>query len=217
MKSYLDNLRPFERRLVVGIATVVFIVLNFAFVFPHFSDWGHVKDRLAVAQKTLGKFQEEISHTNTIDKLVKTLESEGSVVPAEEQAAEFSRAVNLQADQSHVSINNFGKMSERITQFFIEKSQPLILASKEDELVDFLFKLGDGNSLIRVRGLTVRPDPPRQNLSTTVTLVASFQKKMPVRATAPASGRPAPAAAKTSAAAPKPAPVSGPTATAKAK
>ena len=216
MKSYLDNLRPFERRLVIGIATVVFIVLNFAFVFPHFSDWGRVKDRLAVAQKTLAKFEEEISHTNTIYKMVRALESEGSIVPAEEQAAEFSRAVNLQADQSHVTIANFGKMSDHPTQFFIEKSQPLILSSKEDELVDFLFKLGDGNSLIRVRGLSVRPDPPRQNLSTTVTLVASFQKKLPVRAV-PASGKPAPTPAKTPAAAGKPAPVPGQTATAKAK
>jgi hypothetical protein len=212
MKSYLDNLRPFERRLVVGIATVVFIVLNFAFVFPHFSDWGHVKDRLAVAQKTLAKFQDEISHTNTIDKLVNSLESEGSVVPAEEQAAEFSRAVNLQAGESHVGINNFGKMSDHITQFFIEKSQPLTLASTEDELVDFLYKLGAGNSLIRVRGLAVRPDPKRETLSTTVTLVASFQKKTPVRPTAHAPATPAPA----SAAAPRPAPP-GPTATAKAK
>ena len=40
MTSYLDrlNLRPFEKRLVVGVGAVLFVVLNAWFVVPHFSD-----------------------------------------------------------------------------------------------------------------------------------------------------------------------------------
>jgi hypothetical protein len=53
--------------------------------------------------------------------------------------------------------------------------------------VDFLYKLGDGNSLIRVRSLSLRPDAPRQNLGGNITLIASYQKKPSARsAPAPA-------------------------------
>jgi hypothetical protein len=50
--------------------------------------------------------------------------------------------------------------------------------------VDFLYSLGAGNSLVRVRGLSLSPDAPRQNLRVSVTLVGSYQKKVPVRAAA---------------------------------
>ncbi len=191
MKSYLDNLRPFERRLVVAVGVMVFVVLNFAFVFPHFSDWAKVKDRKADAERTLEKFQAEIQQTNQVNRLVHTLENEGAGVPPEEQASEFSRTIQLLAGQYHVNIINYGKMTERPTPYFIEKSLPLVLAGKEEDLVDFLYNLGAGNSLIRVRGLNIHPDvPQRQNLSVNVTLVASFQKKPSVRSAVPASSKP---------------------------
>lgn len=179
MKGYLDNLRPFERRLVVAVGAMVFVVLNFALVFPHFSDWAAVKARKANAEATLDKFFTAIQQTNHFNKLVADLESQGAGVPPEEQASEFSRTIQLLAGQYHVNIINSQKMSERTTQYFIEKSLPLQLAAKEDELVNFLYNLGAGNSLIRVRGLNLHPDiPQRQNLNASVTLVASFQKRV---------------------------------------
>ena len=63
----------------------------------------------------------------------------------------------------------------------------LTIQSSEAQLVDFLYKLGDGNSLIRVRALSLRPDAPRQALAGSLTLIASYQKKP--------SARPAPAPA----------------------
>ena len=47
MTSYLDrlNLRPFEKRLVVGVGAVLFVVLNAWFVFPHFSDLARPRRR----------------------------------------------------------------------------------------------------------------------------------------------------------------------------
>jgi hypothetical protein len=53
----------------------------------------------------------------------------------------------------------------------------------EDQLVDFLYKLGSGSSMIRVRDLELQPDPPRQKLSANIRLVASYQKN-PTPATA---------------------------------
>ncbi len=45
MKKYFAQLRPLERRLVVGVAVVLFIVLNWVFIWPHFSDWSDLSSR----------------------------------------------------------------------------------------------------------------------------------------------------------------------------
>ena len=47
---------------------------------------------------------------------------------------------------------------------------------RKPQLVDFLYKLGAGASMIRVRDLTLQPDPPRQRLTADIRLVASYQK-----------------------------------------
>ena len=52
--------------------------------------------------------------------------------------------------------------------------------------MDFLYSLGSGNSLIRVRDLALKPNAPRQALSGNVKLVASYQKNPPKKA-APAA------------------------------
>ena len=45
MKKYFAQLRPLERRLAVGVAVIVVLVLNWIFIWPHFSDWGDFKRR----------------------------------------------------------------------------------------------------------------------------------------------------------------------------
>ncbi len=182
MKSYLDNLRPFEKRLVVGIGAMLFVVLNFVFVFPHFSDWGRVKTRMDDARWTIDRFKKEIDLIPYYTTNINVLTKQGQDVPAEEQSAEFSRAINLQAGQSQVIILNTQKMTTKTNQFFLELSQGLSVQSTEERLVDFLYRLGAGDSLIRVRGLTIKPDLPRQRLGASVTLVASYQKKAPAPA-----------------------------------
>ncbi len=50
--------------------------------------------------------------------------------------------------------------------------------------MDFLYKLGSGASMIRVRDLELQPDPPRQRLSANIRLVASYQKNSTAAAAA---------------------------------
>jgi hypothetical protein len=190
MKTYLDKLRPFERRLVVGVMVTVFAVLNVVFVFPHFNDWGATRQRLEDARAKLAKYNAEIAQSSGFEKKIKTLEGKSLGVPPEEQRNDFTRAVLLQAGESRVNIITQGRMNSRTNQFFVEQSQSLRVQSGEDQLVSFLYNLGNGNSQIRVKGLAVQPDQPRQSLSADVTLGASYQKKLPTRATTPA---PAPA------------------------
>jgi hypothetical protein len=55
--------------------------------------------------------------------------------------------------------------------------------------VDFLYKLGSGASMIRVRDLELQPDAPHQHLNGNIRLVASYQKN-------PAAGNLKPATVK---------------------
>ena len=106
-------------------------------------------------------------------------------VPAEDQQYQFTSAIQMQQAQSGVNITSFGRPSTSTNEFFVKLTQTVGVQSGEPQLVDFLYKLGESKSLIRVRGLTLHTDPPRQQLVASVTLVASYQKN-PARKPAPA-------------------------------
>ena len=184
MISYLDrlNLRPFEKRLVVGVGAVFFVVLNAWFVFPHFSDLSQAKDRRADALKKLERWQVEIDQTRKYQAGINRFIKEGQEVPAEDQQNQFARAIQNQQVQSGVGIQNFGRTTTKTNQFFLELTQLISVESGEAQLVDFLYNLGSGNSLIRVRDLALHPNPVRQALSGSVKLVASYQKNLPKKA-----------------------------------
>jgi hypothetical protein len=186
------NLRPFEKRLVVGVAVVIFIVVNAVFVFPHFGDWGRVQFRMEQAREKLVKWQGVAADEGKYKRLVDDLTKQGSAVDAEEQVYQFKSTIESQARNSGVNLVTSGRVTPQTNQFFVEQSQTVAFQSGEQQLVDFLFTLGSGNSLIRVRDLEVGPDQPRQNLNGHVTLIASYQKKN--------TGKGAPAARKTAAA-----------------
>jgi hypothetical protein len=181
LKTYLDNLRPFEKRVVVGGMVLFFIVLNYLFVWPHFSDWGALQFRKEQAEAKLQLFNNGIADIPRYTKLVQELEGEGLVVPPEEQAHNFSVAVQTQAAQSRVGIVSTAHISTSTNQFFINQSQSITILAGESALVDFLYNLGSGNSLIRVRDLSLGPDPTHMQLSGNVKLVASYQKKTPAK------------------------------------
>ena len=183
MTSAFDklNLRPFERRLVVVVAIALFLVVQILFVWPHFGDLTKMSARRGKASQELAVRETEIAQTNKFVKDLKAMEGEGLAVPPEDQTAELMRAIQSQAAQSGVTITANSKPTTRTNQFFLEQSQQITTISDEAALVNFLYNLGAGNSLIRVRDLTVRPDQTRTRLTATVKLVASYQKKTAVR------------------------------------
>jgi hypothetical protein len=207
MIAYLDrlNLRPFEKRLVVGVSVVLFIVLNVWFVFPFFGDWSKTQARNVTAREKLQKFEAEVANISKYEAEVNALQSEGLDVPQEDQSVQFLRVIQNQSALSGVNIMGTTKATTRTNLFFLEQSQSVNVQSGEKQLVDFLYNLGAGNSLIRVRELTLGPDQTRMQLVANVQLVASYQKK-PTQKTAAAATRPATAtnAPIARAAAPKP-------------
>jgi Tfp pilus assembly protein PilO len=213
MMRYLDklNLRPNERRLVVVVALVFFVVLNLLFIVPHFSDWKREKARMIAGEKTLAMFRAELKHKPEYERKVKELESDGGTVLPEDQAIDFDRFIERQVGASGVLPTQKSRVTTRNTNdFFSEREMSITVESREKQLVNFLQSLGAGNSIMRIRSLSLRPlEPAHQQLRGNVTIVASYQKALPTRsATPPAKSAPTtPETAKPAVAtAPSPAP-----------
>lgn len=189
MREYFARLGSMERRFIVGVGLILFVLLNWIFVRPLFGDWKKYQDRRDRAVGTIKRFEDAIALGEKYKPLVAKLESEGMSVPAEDQTVNFMLTIQSQAAANGFTIQSQTRMPEKTNQFFIERVQSVSAISGESELVNFLYALGSGDSLIRVRGLSLRTDPPRQKLAANVTLVASYQKKV-----APKPAPPAPAA-----------------------
>ena len=177
MKKYFSQLRPLERRLVIGVVVVLFIVLNWLFVKPHFSDWSDLSGRKAEADRKLKFYQTAVAQIAELQKQVKTFESAGQFVALEDQGVNFMRTVQAQSSQSGVALQNSSTPRTHTNDvFFVEQVQNINVLATEEQLVDFLYKLGSGSSMIRVRDLELQPDLPHQRLSANIRLVASYQK-----------------------------------------
>ena len=191
-KSLFDklNLRPNERRLVIIVLIVVFIILNFIFVWPRFGDWGKIKARRTIAEGQIAQFERETANTKNYQLKMKDLETQGAAVASEEQAVKLSTTVQNQAALSGVQVNRYDpvratsmSIGGKTNQFFEEQSGILNVVAEEKALVDFLYSLGTGGSLI----MTLNPEPGRNMLLGNLTLVASYANKAPPRAAAPAA------------------------------
>jgi hypothetical protein len=209
MKEFFARLNPTERRFVVGVGVVFFLVVNMVWVWPHFGDWSDTKGRMAAARTQLVTFE---AGTNLIPDLKKSIDKygQGQVVPEENQALQFARLVqNLTTLFGIIPQNTtIRKESSSGTttnnSFFVDQTATMQLDTTEKQLVDFLYSVGEGsNSLIRVKVLSVQPESSHTRLNTRVTLVASYQK----RAIGPAGA--APVAKKPAAMPQKPAPTAG--------
>jgi Tfp pilus assembly protein PilO len=177
MKKYLAQLRPMERRLVVGVAVVLLLVLNAVFIWPHLSDWGKLRQRLDAAHAKLKLYQTTAAQIPALQADVKKFESEGEFVAPEDQGITFMRTIQAQSAQSGVRLDNISRqLTHASDAFFIEQVVNINVLATEDQLVDFLYKLGSGASMIRVRDLELQPDAPHQHLNANIRLVASYKK-----------------------------------------
>jgi len=186
MRTVLDklNLRPQERRLVVMAVAVLAVVLHFWFVQPYFKEWGQVRAELDKTRRTLKTYQTEIARTNEYDAKRLKLETQGSSLLAEQQAMANILSVKILevAKQSGLNVGNMAPLGHsrtgRTNEFFEEQAISVTVnPSGPQELVDFLYAIGSGDLLVRVKDLSVSPDGSQTKLAGTMKLVASFQKK----------------------------------------
>lgn len=200
MKSFFDklNLRPQERRMVVIVGIVIFIVINVVFVRPIFGEYGRTMNDMSKAQQQLNRYQTEINKKPQYERQLHELESSGSFVAQEEQASKLMGDVTSQAALSGVTVTRYDPTprgaSGKTNSFFEEQTMSISVNMGEKELIDFLYNLGSGGSLVRVRNLNLSPEVPnRYRLQGNLTLVESFQKKPPAKSAATASTASAPA------------------------
>jgi Tfp pilus assembly protein PilO len=211
MSSVLDslNLRPQEKRILAAVLAVVTVLVSVFFVWPKLDQWKASQNALQNARKKLQQYQAEIGRIPVYEARLRELEGQGSAVLPEEQALELMRTIQTQANLHSVPITSTrvgtaATSTSSTNVFFDEQIVNVGVNTSEEPLVNFLYSLGTGNSMIRVRDMDLRPDPPRFKLNGSITLVASYQKKpKPTRpAAAPAVATPLPAAATTNRIAP---------------
>jgi hypothetical protein len=180
VKKFFAQLRPLERRLAVGVLVVFILVLNWVFIWPHYGDWSNLRNRLEEAQKKLALYQTTILQTSNYEAQVKGFETQGEFVATEDMSINFLRTIQSQALASGVGMVNPGRPLTRTNDaFFVQQIQNINVSATDDQLVDFLYKLGSDVSMIRVLDLELQPDPPRQKLNANIKLVASYQRSAP--------------------------------------
>jgi hypothetical protein len=185
MKSLFDklNLGAMERRIVVGAALVLFVVVNAMFVWPQFKDWKRVQLEIAKAQKTLDDFQKEVDQLPKLQKKEEELKGEGGAqLASAEMALALLKVVQPKAAAAGINVVQWDprKSGASANSYFEEQTLRISFQNTGDaELLKFMVSLGENNSTIRIRDLTVKPDPSQMKLMGELTMVASYQKAAP--------------------------------------
>ena len=174
------NLPPRERRLLLVAGAVVFVVINALFIWPMIPDWTRADGQIDKSRKTLADYRSEIAQVTANQARLQELEKLGSTVLREEQALDLVRTIQRQAADAGVNVTRTqpGVAAGTSTnRYFDEQSVFVDVTTKDEELVQLLYALGSGDSMIRVRQLDLKPDPPQYRLIGKLELVASYLKK----------------------------------------
>ena len=123
------------------------------------------------------------------DTLVKDLEGQGGFVAPEDMAVNMMRTIQNQSAQSGVQLLNTSRQLTQSDEFFAYQTQNINVTANDEQLVDFLYKLGSGSSMIRVRDLEMQPDPSKTHLNANIKLVASYQKNVTANNLKPATAK----------------------------
>lgn len=190
------NLRPQERRVLVVVLFLIFVVLNFWFVRPLFGQYSEMKNELEKARRTQARYEAEIAKAQGYERLERNLKTNGVEVLSEE--LQLQRIVDNQARASDVAISRYApgvRSSTRTNQFFEDQGLTVDFMASSTNLVEFLVGLASGNSMIHVQDMNLRPDGSGTKLAGNILFVATYQKTLPtVLPTSGAAPRPSTAA-----------------------
>jgi len=144
----------------------------------------------------------KISKIPLYEDKIRTLEGLGSAVMPIEQEFTMRRTINNLTAANGVRVTRLGRTTTKTNEFFQEKTMRVDFSSKESDLVNFLWKLGGSESMVRVSDLLIKPDKNRYRLDGWMNLTASYQKDpkatqpKPVAAKPATEAKPEPVAAK---------------------
>ena len=186
------NLTPAERRLVMIIFAVVFVVVNYRVVWPRFGDLKTVTDEIESIRRKRDIYQREVDRLPTYTAMLRKLQAAGSVLPPGEEKIQFRSDMERLAREAGLTVPRWGEVlpergSGTVTNAFFESIGISLnqVTGTEAQFVDFLYRVGGSNSTIRVKDLTLQPGAfdaraqGKTNLNGTVRLVASVQRAQP--------------------------------------
>jgi len=169
------NLSSGERRLVMFVLVVLLCALTWM-VWGMIPDPGATQQKIDKAENDLKRFDGEISKTDEYNRRVRELESMGSAVVPIEQEVNMRRTINNLTAANGVRVTRLGRTTTKTNEFFQEYTMRVDFSSKESDIVNFLWKLGESDSMVRVSDLLVKPDKNRYRLDGWMNLTASYQK-----------------------------------------
>jgi len=169
------NLSSGERRLVMFVLVVLLCALTWM-VWGMIPDPGATQEKIDKAVIDLKRFDGEISKTDEYNRRVRELESMGSAVVPIEQEVNMRRTINNLTAANGVRVTRLGRTTTKTNEFFQEYTMRVDFSSKESDIVNFLWKLGESDSMVRVSDLLVKPDKNRYRLDGWMNLTASYQK-----------------------------------------
>ena len=193
------GLSPQERRFVVIVAVVVFILINWWVIIPMFGDWGRYNQRISDTGKLVDKYKAEIQKKAEYERQLRELQrTSGQDVASEEAALRLHQEVINNANLTGLGYGTITPVNRSSTaptstktNFFDEASVNVSINTGEKELIDFLVRLADKDLLIRAKSMDIGPDQSQTRLQGNLTLVKSFQRKQATRAGAPVAAKPA--------------------------
>ncbi len=189
MKRYFEQLTPQERRIVVGAGLFVFLLLNYFFVWGHYGEWGREVARMNLAEKKLKEWGSEVRNQPVYERKIKLFEEGGGPASTDDPGIDIIRFYNERAVENQVSVVTGNRPTVRTNSpYLIERELNVQVRANETHLVNFLYSLGSGNSAVRVKSMTLRPDGAHQELNASLTIVASYQTKPPTKSRTPAAG-----------------------------
>lgn len=179
------NLKPEERRLAVIFLAIFFVFVNYMYVFPKFKELESTQQKTQLAENKLAMYRLKTNQIPTLESTLALLGQKAgpSVQDNPRQRSILSATVDRMARKHEVTIVRQSQIREvspepgQTNQFFTELEIPVSIEGTEEQIVNFLFSIGNEDSLIRVRSLTLSPS--RRGglfLAGQLNLVASFLK-----------------------------------------
>ena len=192
------NLQPAERRMVLVAMVVLAGLLSYWFVWPKWDEYQKIERGLEETGRLKARYLTETTKTNSYAKRLVELQTSGAQLAGDDAANRLQADVNREAASAGVQILSMipSTVSARVggsqtNQFFDDLQVTVALNAGEPELVAFLYALGSGASMVRVRDVSnLRLDPSQTRLTATITFVASVQKKAPPAARGGAQSKP---------------------------
>ena len=186
-ESFFDkyNMSAGERRLVMSVVVVLVAVLAWM-AFDSIEPPAKTNAAIAKIETDLKRWGAERTNHAKYKGQIRDLEGMSSAVAKEEQEVDMSRTVTRLEGSSGINVTRQHRVNTSTNDFFIEKSMRIDFSGKENEIVDFLWKLGEDDSLVRVSEMRIKPDKNRMKLEGWMRLTSSYQKNFIAPPPAPA-------------------------------